>query len=188
MSEYGPIMDTINKFENERSVVIDVFNKIIREKEILVEKLGQEKYLEIIDNYKEHISFLNKTINSLNYLFYGMWLVKIQLSRSPIWKKLPGLDITVKSGKTLGKSFAPTWSMVLNHKKGEMTDQEYTDLYLEILDKIDEQIYEKLYQYGTDNNGINFLCYCRDGIFCHTYLLIDYLIKKFPDKYERKNE
>lgn len=114
--------------------------------------------------------------------------MKILLSRSPIWKKLPGLDITIKSGKTLGKCFAPTWNMVMGHKQNKITDQEYTDLYFEILNKLDGQVYEELYQYGTSDNKINFICYCHDGKFCHTYLLIDYLINKFPDKYERKNE
>lgn len=112
--------------------------------------------------------------------------MKIFLSRSPIWKKSIGLDVTAKSGKELGKNFAPTWDMIVRYRQGKLTDSEYTKLYLNILSNINEQVYEDLYKYGLDNdNKINFICYCHDDKFCHTYLLMDFLIEKFPERFEK---
>lgn len=112
--------------------------------------------------------------------------MKVFLSRSSIWKKLTGLDITVKSGKELGKKFAPTWNMVMGHKQGKITDEQYTELYLNMLKNTEEEVFEELYKYGLDNeNKINLICYCHDGKFCHTYLLIDFLVEKFPERYEK---
>lgn len=42
------------------------------------------------------------------------------------------VDATVKTGDV---KLAPTWDMVLAYKKGELTEDEYTALYTDILDQ-----------------------------------------------------
>jgi hypothetical protein len=44
-----------------------------------------------------------------------------------------GLDITVKSSGEMGRMFAPTWDMVLDHKNGLITDKEYTKKYYSLM-------------------------------------------------------
>lgn len=94
----------------------------------------------------------------------------------------PGpLDITIKSSTGWAKAFAPTWDMVLAHKKGTMSDEEYTLQYARILDNIPASTWETLHAYGLRMGGhITFICYCPDGAFCHTNLLIDYMTHVRP--------
>ena len=40
------------------------------------------------------------------------------------------LNTTVKSGI---KAFAPTWDMVMGHKQGKISDEEYTKLYYALM-------------------------------------------------------
>ena len=82
------------------------------------------------------------------------------------------LDITVKSGV---KSFAPTWDMVMKHKRGEISDTQYTDRYLRMMRT----------SYLDNKNGdwsailnrrrVVLCCYCAPGNFCHRHLLKDIL-------------
>lgn len=108
---------------------------------------------------------------------------RIALRRAQIYRTKQGLDITVKSAKGWARKLAPTWKMVLGHKKKEITNEEYTKIYLDKLKKLDDQ--QKLpilelrdlgIQWG---NQVVFLCYCPDGKFCHTHLLIDYLVETY---------
>ena len=102
-----------------------------------------------------------------------------KLSRTPMWNhrnEVNPLDVTVKSAKSLGRNFAPTWAMVMGHKSGILPNEEYTNQYLAKLNKLYwPPILEELQK----SEHITFLCYCKDDDFCHTYLLIDYLIGNF---------
>lgn len=112
----------------------------------------------------------------------------ITLSRTPMWNHKAAvnpLDVTVKSAKSLGRNFAPTWAMVMGHKSGILTNDNYTIQYLEKLDRLYwPPLLEKLQK----SEHITFLCYCKDDDFCHTYLLIDYLIEHFPDTFKKLGE
>lgn len=107
--------------------------------------------------------------------------MKVALRRGQIGHS-KGLDVTVKSSAGWTTSLAPTWEMVTGHKGGTMGDIEYSRLYTAILDAAGEQAFEKLKQAGIDNGGrLALLCYCPDGVFCHTHLLVDYAVKRYPD-------
>ena len=90
------------------------------------------------------------------------------------------LDVTVKSAKTLGRYFAPTWAMVMGHKSGAMPDDVYVTNYVEKLDKL---YWPPIVEELEKSEHITFLCYCKDNTFCHTYLLMDYLVKHFNDNF-----
>ena len=89
------------------------------------------------------------------------------------------LDITVKSASGWALSFAPTWEMVTGHKGGTIGDLEYRNRYEAILDAAGEEAFRKLWEFGADGQ-VRLLCYCPDGRFCHTHLMIDYAVKRFP--------
>ena len=83
------------------------------------------------------------------------------------------LDITVKSGNT---AFAPTWPMVLNHKSGAITDDEYTDQYTKMMRRsyCDQRAdWDKVL--AMDKTALG--CYCRADKFCHRHLLADMLVQ-----------
>lgn len=83
------------------------------------------------------------------------------------------LDITVKTGN---KAFSPVWSMVMGHKNGTLTDEQYTDLYIKRM----RYSYKK---YGDEwakllqMEEVTLVCFCKAHDFCHRYLLADILVK-----------
>jgi len=87
------------------------------------------------------------------------------------WKPI---DITVKSA-TFGKPFAPTWGIVSGYRKGEISVEEYTEAYLQILeDSLAEngEFWNRMMNSGA---SIAFLCYCPAGDFCHRVLLAEFV-------------
>lgn len=91
-----------------------------------------------------------------------------------------GVDITVANAKGFARFFAPTWDMVLGVKHGRMSPEEYTRRYLKILRaNRNKEAWKWLRDQAVDGT-LTFLCFCRDGEFCHTYLLIDYMVSKWP--------
>lgn len=81
------------------------------------------------------------------------------------------IDTTVKSGY---HQVAPRWDMVLNHKRGIITDDQYMQDYNKILDFYwfhDPLFFEQLLSIESFALG----CYCRPGVFCHRHPLAAFL-------------
>ncbi len=107
------------------------------------------------------------------------------LRRAPIRRNVlvpeNALNVTVKSAIGLGRVFAPSWRMVMDHKNKKMTDEEYRTLYLDILRGVSTTQWEQLHEYGIGGGGgiITLMCYCPDGTFCHTYQMIDFAVRHY---------
>lgn len=92
------------------------------------------------------------------------------------WRRLkdrgiPLVDTTVKTGYV---QLAPHWWMVLNHKRGLLSDGLYTDHYRQLLDYWwfrDPVFFDELLKHPT----LAFGCYCPAGTFCHRHLLVEFL-------------
>lgn len=111
-------------------------------------------------------------------------MTTVRISRAPLWRgDGEGLDVTRKTGAGLGLVFAPPWELVEAHKHGRMTDEEYTWRYQAILRAIPDERFHEAWRLGMDhfNGRLVLLCYCKDGKFCHTYLLINHILERFPD-------
>lgn len=83
------------------------------------------------------------------------------------------LDITVKSGD---KVFAPTWDMVMGHKNGTLTDEQYTEMYRELMLKSwknNRWRWNELLQ----QDRVVLTCFCKHNTFCHRVLLAKMLEK-----------
>ena len=105
--------------------------------------------------------------------------VKVHTVQIAVARKLgigedPGyLDTTVKSGDP---AFAPTWKMVMGVKEARLSEEDYTEEY-----------YQRMRDSYRDNRSrweeilaldeLFLACYCRQGSFCHRYLLRDMLVK-----------
>jgi len=74
------------------------------------------------------------------------------------------------------KELQPTWNIVTNYKKGFITDEEYTNIYCDIvLNKLNpKDVIEKL-----DNKIL--LCWCKKNKFCHRKLVSNWLNNYQPD-------
>lgn len=90
-----------------------------------------------------------------------------------------GLDITVKSGRATraGEFFAPLWEMVNAYKAGQMTAEEYTTLYYQLLRDRYRDYVADIVQLAARNEEVTLLCYCKKGQFCHRHLAADILAK-----------
>lgn len=81
-------------------------------------------------------------------------------------------DTTVKSGPCI--QVKPTWAMVLGHKRGVLSDEEYTAQYYQILEHSflsDPGFWKELMCQDVIALG----CYCKKGVFCHRHLLVKFL-------------
>lgn len=83
------------------------------------------------------------------------------------------LDITVKSGD---KTFAPTWKMVIGHKRCSMSNELYIELYLQLMRKSYKK-YKAKWQELLNQETVTLVCFCGKGNFCHRYLLANILVK-----------
>jgi len=91
-----------------------------------------------------------------------------------------GLNTTVKSATGPWRAFAPTWDMVMAWKTGALSQEVYTAQYQAILQEIPPPIWDEL----AALDQATLLCYCRDGWFCHTHLIIQYAIQHWPDRFQ----
>jgi DNA polymerase-3 subunit epsilon len=105
--------------------------------------------------------------------------MKVTLKRGQIGKS-DGIDVTAKSASGWAVALAPTWEMVSGYKGGTMGDIEYKHLYTKILDAAGEEVFRKLWEVGTGTGKLAVLCYCPSGRFCHTHLLVEHAVKRYP--------
>ncbi|AEH03597.1 hypothetical protein AVT69_gp172 [Pseudomonas phage PhiPA3] len=94
-------------------------------------------------------------------------------------KRIPMLDTTVKSGEGM---LAPTWNMVMGHKAGTVSDQEYEELYFQLLgDRY--HAYPEYFEWLLAHDRLALGCYCKAGNFCHRLLIVKFL-KQISDEVE----
>ena len=86
-------------------------------------------------------------------------------------KRVPMLDTTIKSGEEL---LAPTWGMVIGHKKGVLSDEQYEELYFELLAER-YVAFPDFFEWLVSRDVIALGCYCPAGKFCHRLLIVKFL-------------
>lgn len=101
----------------------------------------------------------------------------------PQWRKAKArnielFDITVKSGF---KPFAPEASVLWAYKRGEVSDDLYTELYLKRLReqfRASPEVFESFLQ---REGPIAAACYCTAGKFCHRHLFVSHMVEIADD-------
>lgn len=101
-------------------------------------------------------------------------LIRAQMNRAP------GIDITVKSAQGYAREFAPTWDMVMGHKRGTVTDERYVEQYHAMLRAASREAWRWLRDQGQESGQICLVCYCGEGKFCHTHVLIEFMLAHWP--------
>lgn len=97
----------------------------------------------------------------------------IQLAKWRLAKDLniEVIDSTVRSGIP---ALAPSWNMVMQHKSGKLSDEDYTKQYRELMLKsymTNQTVWNEL----INKDKIAIACYCNPDKFCHRHLLVKYL-------------
>lgn len=105
-------------------------------------------------------------------------LYTVQLAQ---WRKVQELgvgliNITAKSGDLI---FAPEFAKVMQYRKGELTEAEYTEAYLGKMRQSLKSHASHWYRLEgiALETPIAFACYCKAGAFCHRHLFKDYFTK-----------
>jgi hypothetical protein len=106
-----------------------------------------------------------------------LWTIQVSKWRLAKERSIRFMDTTVKSGYSL---FAPTWDMVLAHKRGPdveggMTDEQYSKLYRDMLVRSWQTRRQEWMNFLQDDDMYALACYCQEGKFCHRHLLIKFL-------------
>lgn len=83
------------------------------------------------------------------------------------------MDTTVKTGETF---VAPSWDIVLGHKKGKYTDEQYTEQYLAMLD-MSMHLYPDQWIALLRRRKVVLVCFCGRECFCHRHILAMWLEK-----------
>ncbi|HEY8531125.1 MAG TPA: hypothetical protein VIL08_02645 [Limnochorda sp.] len=82
------------------------------------------------------------------------------------------LDVTIKTGR---RTFAPSWEIVMGHKRGVVSDEAYIRRYLAMLRESyrrNRSEWEEL----LGRERVVLACYCVPGArFCHRYILAEVL-------------
>lgn len=129
-------------------------------------------------------------------------VVRVLLGRTTNPRR--GLDTTVKSGNGLGRTFAPSWELVLGFKNYQdqqagrvarfpgynpISWEEYSLFYREMLNSLPVDgkgipyAVRDLYNFGKEQPGNVLLlrCYCSVATpCCHNQLIIDWLVGRWP--------
>jgi uncharacterized protein YeaO (DUF488 family) len=99
-------------------------------------------------------------------------MVKIYTSQYG-YKGEDRLDITVKTGD---KTFAPTWDMVMGHKNGTLSSEQYVKMYIDLL-RNSYKKNRKRWEEILNREQVTFVCFCGHGKFCHRLILADVFTK-----------
>lgn len=89
------------------------------------------------------------------------------------WRKLkaddiPYIDTTFKTGNPI---FAPTKKMVFGYKYGDLSEEEYTEMYISMM-RESMRTHKEEWLKLLDMEVVAVGCYCPDGKFCHRKLLV----------------
>jgi hypothetical protein len=95
----------------------------------------------------------------------------------PQWRKAKAnsvelFDITVKSGF---EPFAPEASVLWAYKRGEVSDDQYTELYLTRLRALFRASPEVFEEFLSRPGPIAVACYCTAGKFCHRHIFLAFI-------------
>lgn len=90
------------------------------------------------------------------------------------------IDTTVKTSDGV---FAPTWDMVMRHKKGQLSDEQYIRQYYQLMQKSyinNRSVWEEILR----RERVTFVCFCKAGDFCHRKVLAKIFQKQLGAAYK----
>lgn len=107
-----------------------------------------------------------------------VWTIQMARWQVAVARDVPLINIAAKGGI---KAFAPDFAAVMAHKRGELSDEEYTEMYLARM-KFSIQHYPKRWDSLATRPKAAYACYCRPGAFCHRLLHVQIAKAYLEDK------
>jgi uncharacterized protein YeaO (DUF488 family) len=108
----------------------------------------------------------------------GLYLT-VHIFTSRLYKVRPqgyAVDVTVKKADmTKDYTFSPSWDIVMGHKYGRITDDQYKTMYYRMMLrslKANPAKWKDLLSKGV----ITLMCFCKPGEFCHRVLLANFIV------------
>lgn len=108
---------------------------------------------------------------------YQIWTIQLGRWRLARDLGIHMLDITAKSGI---RAFAPDYAKVMEYKAGEVSEEEYTRLYLARMEESRER-FPRRWEQLKEFEKVALACYCRAGVFCHRLIFRD-LMKDYLEE------
>lgn len=124
----------------------------------------------------KHMLKISKKAGIRTELITG--LLQVYTSHSS-YKGSDRLDITVKSGD---RAFAPTWDLVMSFKKRQISQDEFKDMYYQLMRKSYIQNRPR-WDDLLSQSEVTLVCYCPPGQFCHRFVLAE-ILKKIGAQYK----
>jgi hypothetical protein len=99
---------------------------------------------------------------------------------------MPVEDVTEKSEHGPARRAIPNWEMISAYMRGEMTEEDYHDKYLVLLDENREALIEhfKHLESLPGYTKLALSCDCNPGHFCQRKLMAEWLAKNLGWEYE----
>jgi hypothetical protein len=102
----------------------------------------------------------------------------IKLKRSRLHSGTPGIAITARANLIV----SPSWTKLVGpYKSGTISAFDYYCTYMDHLEKNMEKVLDWALEL---NHDTTFLCFCHNGQFCHTHILIKFLVEIAPESFE----
>ena len=100
-----------------------------------------------------------------------LWTIQMCNWRTAEAKGIYLQDTTVKGNPG---PLSPTWEIVLSHKNGEISDDLYTEIYLDKL-RLSYRNNKDYWMGVCNRDKVAIACFCKQGKFCHRFILKDVL-------------
>lgn len=97
-----------------------------------------------------------------------VWTIQLARARTAERAGVPVLNTTIKCGE---KVFAPTWDMVMDVKAGRISQETYTELYMDLMRDSIARNRTRWFEV-TDMPVVAVACMCPKGVFCHRHILV----------------
>lgn len=104
-----------------------------------------------------------------------MEIYTIQLAKHRLARKL-GIKITDSTVKSGDKRLAPTWEMVMGHKNGMITNDEYEERYRKLM-RESQLKHPEFWDSLLEQKVLCIACFCSAYTFCHRHILASLLIE-----------
>lgn len=129
---------------------------------------------------------------SLSKDFYLKMKKKIYTIQMAKWRNLPDNIELVNITSKEKHFFSPRWEIIEKSKKGEITPEQYEEIYFKDLKQKMKNIDIKSIIFSSKKD-LALSCYCNENKFCHRYLAIKFLKQlnleeiEFCGEYNNKN-
>lgn len=111
-------------------------------------------------------------------MLYTLWTIQLGQWRKAQAQGIALLNTTAQSGIP---AFAPDFALVRLYKAGQLSEQDYTQAYLERM-RASYAAQPAVWAELEKDQRVAVACYCKAGAFCHRHLFVQYMSKHLQNR------